>query len=84
MNPLQFVRPNILALAPYSTARDEFKGGDIKVFIDANESPFHTGFNRYPDPRHRLLKQRIAETKGVDPDMVFTGGAGSDEAIDLV
>ena len=28
-SPLQYVRPNILALAPYSTARDEYKGGDI-------------------------------------------------------
>ena len=82
--PLKYVRPNILALSPYSTARDEFKGGDISVFIDANESPFHTGFNRYPDPRHRQLKQRIGELKGVDPSTVFIGGAGSDEAIDLI
>lgn len=84
MNPLKYVRPNILALSPYSTARDEFKGGDISVFIDANESPFHTGFNRYPDPRHHMLKQRIAALKGVTADTVFIGGAGSDEAIDLV
>ncbi len=39
MNPLSFVRPNILSLEPYSTARDEFKGGDISVWLDANESP---------------------------------------------
>lgn len=84
MNPLSLVRPNILALSPYSTARDEFKGGDIRVFIDANESPFHTGYNRYPDPRHRILKQRIGRLKGIDPSTVFIGGAGSDEAIDLV
>ncbi len=36
MNPLSFVRPNILSLEPYSTARDEFKGGDISVWLDAN------------------------------------------------
>lgn len=84
MNPLKYVRPNILALSPYSTARDEFKGGDISVFIDANESPFHTGFNRYPDPRHLLLKERIGQLKGVPADTVFIGGAGSDEAIDLI
>lgn len=84
MDILKYVRPNILALSPYSTARDEFKGGDISVFIDANESPFHTGFNRYPDPRHHQLKERIAEVKGTQPDNVFIGGAGSDEAIDLI
>lgn len=84
MNPLKYVRPNILSLSPYSTARDEFKGGDIRVFIDANESPFHTGFNRYPDPRHHMLKERIAAIKGVTADTVFIGGAGSDEAIDLI
>ena len=25
MNPLKYVRPNILALSPYSTARDELR-----------------------------------------------------------
>lgn len=35
------VRPNIVALAPYSCARDEFKGGNAAtVFLDANESPY--------------------------------------------
>lgn len=29
MNPIAFIRKNILALQPYSTARDDFKGGDI-------------------------------------------------------
>lgn len=83
MNPLKFVRPNILALEPYSTARDEFKGGDISVWIDANESPYPSGVNRYPDPHHRKLKHKIAKLKGVDENQIFIGGAGSDEAIDL-
>ena len=84
-DPLDYVRPNIRALKPYSTARDEFKGGDISIWLDANESPYpDTGLNRYPDPRHRRLKQAIGRLKGVAPDCVFIGGAGSDEAIDLV
>lgn len=83
-NPLDYVRPNILALAPYSTARDEFKGGDISVWLDANESPYDNGVNRYPDPHQHQLKQHIAELKGVRPEQIFVGGAGSDEAIDLV
>lgn len=84
MNPLSFVRDNILRLAPYSTARDEFKGGAINTWLDANESPYATGLNRYPDPRHLELKRRIGALKGVVPGSVFVGGAGSDEAIDLV
>ena len=83
-NPLDYVRPNILALSPYSTARDEFKGGDIHVWLDANESPYPTGLNRYPDPRHKALKQAISKLKGMPAESIFIGGAGSDEAIDLV
>lgn len=84
MNPLDLVRPNILALEPYSTARDEFKGGDISVWLDANESPYPSGLNRYPDPHQKQLKSAIARLKGVAENQIFIGGAGSDEAIDLV
>lgn len=83
INPLQFVRPNILALSPYSTARDEFKGGDISVWLDANESPYPTGLNRYPDPHQKNLKESIGQLKGIAPENIFIGGSGSDEAIDL-
>ena len=82
-NPLQYVRPNILALEPYSTARDEFTGGDISVWVDANENPFNNGVNRYPDPHHRKLKEVVASLKGFPASQIFLGGAGSDEAIDL-
>ena len=75
------VRPNIRAMVPYSTARDEFKGV-AEVFMDANESPFDNGYNRYPDPSQAKLKRRIAEIKGVDMQNIFVGN-GSDEAIDL-
>lgn len=83
-NPLDYVRPNILALEPYSTARDEFKGGDIEVWVDANESPYPSGLNRYPDPHQKKLKEAIARLKGVGEENIFIGGAGSDEAIDLI
>ena len=75
------VRPNIRAMVPYSTARDEFKGV-AEVFMDANESPFDNGYNRYPDPSQARLKRRIAEIKGMDVQNIFVGN-GSDEAIDL-
>ena len=49
----QLVRPNIRALKPYSTARDEYAGGEISTWLDANESPYDNGLNRYPDPHQR-------------------------------
>ena len=76
------VRPNIAALAPYSTARDEYDG-PIGIFLDANESPYNNGYNRYPDPHQAELKARIAPIKGIPVENLFLGN-GSDEAIDLV
>ena len=76
------VRPNIAALTPYSTARDEYDG-PIGIFLDANESPFDNGYNRYPDPHQAELKARIGGIKGIPVENLFLGN-GSDEAIDLV
>lgn len=78
----ELVRPNIRILSPYSTARDEFDGR-VGVFLDANESPYPSGWNRYPDPRQKNLKSVIASMLGVSIREVFLGN-GSDEAIDLV
>ena len=80
---LSLVRPNILNMKAYSTARDEFSGGGIGIFLDANESPYSNGLNRYPDPRQKVLKEKIAEIKGIAPENIFIGN-GSDEAIDLL
>ncbi|MES2485785.1 MAG: aminotransferase class I/II-fold pyridoxal phosphate-dependent enzyme, partial [Bacteroidota bacterium] len=74
------VRPNILALEPYSSARDEFQGSE-GIFLDANENPFGD-LNRYPDPLQKQLKQKLAEVKQVPAENIFLGN-GSDEIIDL-
>lgn len=84
MKPLQeLVRENIWALKPYSCARDEFKGREAHVFLDANESPYNQEYNRYPDPLQETLKAKLSRYKGVYPSQIFLGN-GSDEAIDLV
>lgn len=80
---LSLVRPNIVNMKAYSTARDEFSGGGIGIFLDANESPYSNGLNRYPDPHQKVLKEKIAEIKGIAPENIFIGN-GSDEAIDLL
>lgn len=67
----ELTRPNIWALKPYSSARDEYNGAEASVFLDANENPYNTPNNRYPDPMQRELKNMIAPIKKVDPDTIF-------------
>lgn len=82
----KLIRANILALTPYSSARDEFKG-EAKVFLDANEnsfgSPAGASHNRYPDPMQKNLKDRLSAIKGVPAGNIFLGN-GSDEVIDIL
>ncbi|MDR3329080.1 MAG: aminotransferase class I/II-fold pyridoxal phosphate-dependent enzyme, partial [Prevotellaceae bacterium] len=79
----QILRKNIRDLAPYSTARSEFKG-TAAVLLDANESPYNAPHNRYPDPMQWEVKAALAKQKGVAATQLFLGGCGSDEAIDLL
>jgi len=83
MKPLnELIRPNIQALSPYSSARNEYSGHEAHVFLDANECPYNKPFNRYPDPLQIELKKELAKIKGVGIEQIFLGN-GSDEAIDL-
>lgn len=76
------VRKNIQRLRPYSSARDEFQG-TASVFLDANENPSPSPYNRYPDPLQKELKSKISSIKKVTPENIFLGN-GSDEPIDLL
>jgi histidinol-phosphate aminotransferase len=78
----RLVRANILKLTPYSSARGEFKGV-ASVFLDANENPFDSGYNRYPDPLQSTLKDKISALWHVPVSSIFLGN-GSDEPIDLL
>ncbi len=82
MNIEKLVRKNIRALKPYSSARDEFTGF-AEIYLDANENPFPTAYNRYPDPLQRELKTAISSIKNIHPARIFLGN-GSDEPIDLL
>lgn len=79
---IQLVRPDLMSMQAYSSARDEFSG-EASIFLDANENPFNNGVNRYPDPLQKELKQRIAAIKKVNTNQLFLGN-GSDECIDLL
>ena len=81
-NIQKLIRKNIASLAPYSTARDEYKGA-LGVLLDANENPNDNGINRYPSTMLKeQLRSEIAAARGVDSQNLFLGN-GSDEAIDL-
>jgi histidinol-phosphate aminotransferase len=80
----KLIRPNILALKPYSSARDEFTE-KASVYLDANENPFESGINRYPDSHHVALRNILAQQNNrcVNPNQIVLGN-GSDEIIDMV
>ncbi len=78
----KIIRSHLHEVTPYSSARDDFKG-EAKVFLDANENPFDTGFNRYPDPHQKEIKELLCKIKKVSTESIFLGN-GSDEAIDLL
>ncbi len=87
------LRPHLLTLTPYSSARDEYTG-KVGVFLDANENALGSAlsrgaldgatlYSRYPDPHQLAIKERLAPLKGVRPEQIFLGN-GSDEPIDLL
>jgi histidinol-phosphate aminotransferase len=78
------VNPFVKSLKSYSSARDEFTASDEDyLFLDANENPFPSDFNRYPDPHHVTLREELARQKGISADQILLGN-GSDEIIDLL
>ncbi len=85
MDITQLIRPNILSLKPYHSAREMVQKG---VLLDANENPYEQHWegiqlNRYPDPHQRVLRQSIARFLGVKTENVVAG-AGSDEVLDWI
>ncbi|MEN9875872.1 MAG: Histidinol-phosphate transaminase [Bacteroidota bacterium] len=79
------VRENVMAMKPYSSARDEFEDFDTAdmIFLDANENPFENGVNRYPDPQQASVKSVLANQNGVAKNQILLGN-GSDEVLDLL
>jgi len=78
------LRKNIRNIKPYSSARDEYtETNNDMVFIDANENPFQTNVNRYPDPHQNKVKEKLSQLKGVSASQILLGN-GSDEVLDLI
>ncbi|AVI52026.1 histidinol-phosphate transaminase [Pukyongia salina] len=80
----RLVRANVRKLKAYSSARDEYPGdSEGMIFMDANENPFNTGLNRYPDPFQRKVKKELSAIKHISAEQIFLGN-GSDEVLDLL
>lgn len=80
----KYIRSQLLTLTSYQSARQEFEGdGRSMILLDANENPFASEVNRYPDPMQRELKQEIANWKGVEENQLYLCN-GSDEFISNV
>ena len=85
MNIDTLVRNNVKKMSSYSSARDDFKNENEKklIYLDANESPFDNGINRYPDNKHDELKKVVSGVKNVNVNQVVFGN-GTDEILDLI
>ena len=80
----QWARPEMLALKPYTSARDTFTATEGEwTFLDANENPNATAVNRYPDPNQTALKNIITNLRGCNANQLLIGN-GSDEVLDLI
>ncbi len=85
MNIDAIVRDNVKKMFPYSSARDDFEGVFERdsIYLDANESPFDNGLNRYPDNKHIELKNLVSNIKNVNVNQLILGN-GTDEILDLI
>ena len=85
MNIDTLVRDNVKDMSSYSSARDDFKNEFDKklIYLDANESPFDNGINRYPNNKHNDLKTVVSKIKNVNVNQVVFGN-GTDEILDLI
>ncbi|SDG86511.1 histidinol-phosphate transaminase [Psychroflexus sediminis] len=78
------IRENVKNMSAYSSARDEFNADENNyLFLDANENPFNTDYNRYPDPYQHQLKTAISDIKQIPKENIILGN-GSDEVLDLI
>lgn len=82
----KLIRPHILAMKPYSSARSEYEGND-GIFLDANENSIGSVtkelHNRYPDPLQMQVKEKLSVIEKLDTNQIFIGN-GSDECIDVL
>ncbi len=82
----KLIRPHLINMKPYASARDEFTGKS-EVYLDANENSLGSvgkrDLSRYPDPHQEVIKSKLSKIKKIAANQIFIGN-GSDEPIDLL
>lgn len=77
----QLIREDLRNFQPYRSARLE--GGQGNIFLNANELPWNTTLNRYPNQQPAALIKELARYYAVERDQLLVT-RGSDEGIDLL
>ncbi|QTN39169.1 histidinol-phosphate transaminase [Cryomorphaceae bacterium] len=78
----ELIRPELRGFRGYSSSRDEVEEAP-EIRLDANENPFPSGYNRYPDPQPSSIVEKLSGYYGVESDQLLVT-RGSDEAIDTI
>jgi histidinol-phosphate aminotransferase len=94
MEPLSYVRPEIVQMAGYVPGEQPQAGKFIK--LNTNENPYPpspqvlraiteaaSSLSRYPDPLATAFRRRAAEILNVDPEWILCGN-GSDDILTIV
>jgi histidinol-phosphate aminotransferase len=80
---LALMRPEIVAMHAYRSARSEQSEVANKIWLDANENSWGNMYNRYPEPQPHVLTIALASLYATDPKQILVT-RGSDEGIDLL
>lgn len=82
MSVLQSVRPDILKMKPYQSARSLYPQSSQLCYLDANEYG-NKVYSRYPDPQPQALLTKLSCLYGVHQKQILIT-RGSDEGIDCL
>lgn len=77
------VRKNILNLKPEVCPRADSQDKSNGILLDANENPYNSPINRYPDTKQAQIKEKLSKIMRLIPDCMLLGN-GTDEIIDLI
>lgn len=79
----ELVRPNIYNLEYANTARTGIADRESYVLLDADENPYNSPYNRYPDSSMTDIKILLSKVKGVAFDNIFVAN-GRSSLIDML
>ena len=79
----ELVNPNIYNMECVGAVRNGMAERESYVLLDADENPYNSPYNRYPDSSMTDIKILLSKVKGVAYDRIFVGN-GRASLIDLM